>query len=59
MIGIETTAEVYLHWILTYLYEAEVEMLTDHAVKRIKGSEVEVANIYQPSKCAGSAPTRS
>ena len=48
MIGWETAAEVYLHWILTYLYETEVEMITDHAVKRINGAEVEIANIYQP-----------
>ena len=40
MIGWETAAEVYLHWILTYLYEAEVEMITDHAVKSINGTEV-------------------
>jgi 2,4-dienoyl-CoA reductase-like NADH-dependent reductase (Old Yellow Enzyme family)/thioredoxin reductase len=50
MIGWETTAEVYLHWVLTYLYEADVEIITDHAVKRINGSEVEVVNIYAPSK---------
>jgi pyruvate/2-oxoglutarate dehydrogenase complex dihydrolipoamide dehydrogenase (E3) component len=50
MIGWETAAEVYLHWILTYLYEAEVEMITDHAVTSINGAEVEIANIYQPSR---------
>jgi 2,4-dienoyl-CoA reductase-like NADH-dependent reductase (Old Yellow Enzyme family)/thioredoxin reductase len=50
MIGWETTAEVYLHWILTYLYEADVEMITDHAVKRIDGTEVEIVNIYAPSR---------
>ncbi len=50
MIGWETAAEVYLHWILTYLYEAEVEMITDHAVKRISGTEVEIVNIYAPSR---------
>jgi 2,4-dienoyl-CoA reductase-like NADH-dependent reductase (Old Yellow Enzyme family)/thioredoxin reductase len=50
MIGWETTAEVYLHWILTYLYEAEVEMIADHAVKRIDRCQVEIVNIYQPSK---------
>jgi len=50
MIGMETAAEVYLHWILTYLYEAEVEVITDHAVKRINGTEVEIVNIYQPSR---------
>jgi 2,4-dienoyl-CoA reductase-like NADH-dependent reductase (Old Yellow Enzyme family)/thioredoxin reductase len=50
MIGWETTAEVYLHWILTYLYEAEVEIITDHAVKRINGTEVEIVNIYAPAR---------
>jgi 2,4-dienoyl-CoA reductase-like NADH-dependent reductase (Old Yellow Enzyme family)/thioredoxin reductase len=50
MVGWETTAEVYLHWILTYLYEADVEMITDHAVKRISGTEVEIVNLYAPSR---------
>ena len=50
MIGWKTTAEVYLHWILTYLYEAEVEMITDHTVKNINGAQVEIVNVYQPAK---------
>ena len=50
MIGMETAAEVYLHWIMTYLYEADVELLTDHAVKSIRGRDVEIANVYQPSR---------
>jgi uncharacterized FAD-dependent dehydrogenase len=50
MIGMETAAEVYLHWILTYLYEAEVEMIADHAVKHINGRQVEIFNIYQPAR---------
>jgi 2,4-dienoyl-CoA reductase-like NADH-dependent reductase (Old Yellow Enzyme family)/pyruvate/2-oxoglutarate dehydrogenase complex dihydrolipoamide dehydrogenase (E3) component len=50
MIGMETTAEVYLHWILTYLYEAGVEIITDHAVKRINGGAVDVVNIYAPAR---------
>ena len=50
MIGWETTAEVYLHWILTYLYEAEVEMITDHTVKNINGAQVDIVNIYQPAR---------
>jgi 2,4-dienoyl-CoA reductase-like NADH-dependent reductase (Old Yellow Enzyme family)/thioredoxin reductase len=50
MIGWETTAEVYLHWVLTYLYEADVEIITDHAVKRISGAAVDVANLYAPAK---------
>ena len=50
MIGMETAAEVYLHWILTYLYEADVEMIADHAVKSINRSEIEIVNIYQPTR---------
>ena len=50
MIGMETAAEVYLHWILTYLCEADVEMIADHAVKNIDRSEVEIVNIYQPTR---------
>ncbi len=49
MIGMETVAEVYLHWIMTYLYEAEVEILTHHVVKRINGTSAEIANVYKPS----------
>ena len=48
MIGWETAAEMYLHFILNYLYEAEVEMIADQAVKRISGREV--LNIYQPTR---------
>jgi 2,4-dienoyl-CoA reductase-like NADH-dependent reductase (Old Yellow Enzyme family)/pyruvate/2-oxoglutarate dehydrogenase complex dihydrolipoamide dehydrogenase (E3) component len=50
MIGWETAAEVYLHWVLTYLYDADVEIITDHAVKNINRTEVEIVNIYQPSR---------
>jgi 2,4-dienoyl-CoA reductase-like NADH-dependent reductase (Old Yellow Enzyme family)/thioredoxin reductase len=50
MIGMETTAEVYLHWILTYLYEANVEIIADHAVKQINAREVDIVNIYAPSR---------
>jgi 2,4-dienoyl-CoA reductase-like NADH-dependent reductase (Old Yellow Enzyme family)/thioredoxin reductase len=49
MIGWETTAEVYLHWILTYVYEAKVEIINDHFVKNIDGPKVEIFNIYQPA----------
>jgi 2,4-dienoyl-CoA reductase-like NADH-dependent reductase (Old Yellow Enzyme family) len=49
MIGMETVQEVYLHWIMTYLYEADVEVITHHAVTGINGSSVDVANVYQRS----------
>src|SRR5271170_7397781 len=49
MVGMETAPEVYLHWIMTYLYEAEVEVITHHVVKKINGNAVDIANIYKPS----------
>ena len=49
MIGMETAEEVYLHWIMTYLYEADVEVITHHVVTGINGSSVDVANIYKRS----------
>ena len=49
MIGMETAQEVYLHWIMTYLYEANVEVITHHVVTGINGSTVDVANIYKRS----------
>jgi NADPH-dependent 2,4-dienoyl-CoA reductase/sulfur reductase-like enzyme len=48
MIGMETAPEVYLHWVLTYLYEADVEVITHHVVKRIDRGRAEIANIYKP-----------
>jgi predicted flavoprotein YhiN len=45
----ETAPEVYLHWIMTYLHEAEVEIITNHVVKNINGVAVDIANIYKPS----------
>jgi len=47
MIGMETAAEVYLHWVLTYLYEADVEVIPNHVVKTISGASVEIANVYK------------
>ena len=49
-IGMETVPEVYFHWIMTYLHEADVEILTSHNVKQINGATAEIANVYQPSK---------
>jgi uncharacterized FAD-dependent dehydrogenase len=49
MIGMETAPEVYLHWMMTYLHEAEVEIITHHIVKNINGATVDIANIYKPS----------
>jgi 2,4-dienoyl-CoA reductase-like NADH-dependent reductase (Old Yellow Enzyme family)/thioredoxin reductase len=46
-IASDTAPEVYLHWILTYIYEAKVEMIPNHFVRSISGTEVEIYNIYQ------------
>ncbi len=50
MIGMETVQEVYFHWIMTYLYEAKVDILTFHTVKRINGRTAEIVNVYEPSR---------
>jgi NADPH-dependent 2,4-dienoyl-CoA reductase/sulfur reductase-like enzyme len=49
MIGMETAPEVYFHWIMTYLHEADVEVITHHVVTGINGSNVDVANVYKRS----------
>ena len=48
-IGSETAPEVYLHWILTYVYEADVEMIPNHFVKTINGTKVDIFNVYRPA----------
>ena len=42
--------EVYFHWIMTYLHEAKVEIITSHSVKRINGRMAEITNVYEPSR---------
>jgi hypothetical protein len=49
MIGMETVQEVYFHWIMTYLQEAQVELITSHTVRQIIGDQAEIANVYQPA----------
>jgi 2,4-dienoyl-CoA reductase-like NADH-dependent reductase (Old Yellow Enzyme family)/thioredoxin reductase len=49
MIGMETVPEVYFHWIMTYLQEANVELITSHTVRQITGDQVEIANVYLPT----------
>jgi 2,4-dienoyl-CoA reductase-like NADH-dependent reductase (Old Yellow Enzyme family)/thioredoxin reductase len=48
MIAMETTPDVYLHWMLTYVYQAGIEMICDRFVQRIDGSRVTVFNVYAP-----------
>jgi NADPH-dependent 2,4-dienoyl-CoA reductase/sulfur reductase-like enzyme len=47
MIGMDTVPEVYFHWIMTYLQEAGVELITSHSVRQIIGDQAEIANVYQ------------
>jgi uncharacterized FAD-dependent dehydrogenase len=49
MIGMETVPEVYFHWIMTYLQEAGVELITSHSVRQIIKDQAEIANVYQPT----------
>jgi 2,4-dienoyl-CoA reductase-like NADH-dependent reductase (Old Yellow Enzyme family)/thioredoxin reductase len=46
MVAMETAPDVYLHWMLTYLYQTDVEMLRDHLVTSIDGTAVTAINIY-------------
>ena len=50
MIGMETMPDVYFHWIMTYLQEAGVELITSHTVRQIIGNRVEITDVYQPKK---------
>jgi hypothetical protein len=34
---------------MTYLHEAEVQIITHHVVKNINGATADIANIYKPS----------
>jgi 2,4-dienoyl-CoA reductase-like NADH-dependent reductase (Old Yellow Enzyme family)/thioredoxin reductase len=49
MVGMETAPDVYLHWMLTYLYQANVEMLCDRLVTQIEGRQVVAMNVYKPN----------
>lgn len=48
MIAMDTAGDVYLHWMLTYVHQSGVELLTDHFVKEILGEHVNVFNVYNP-----------
>jgi thioredoxin reductase len=50
MFGMETIPEVYFIWIQSRLYEAGVELTTDHFVREIAGSRVTLFNVYVPEK---------
>ena len=50
MFGMETIPEVYFIWIQSRLYEAGVEMTTDHFVEQIDGNRVTLFNVYAPDR---------
>jgi 2,4-dienoyl-CoA reductase-like NADH-dependent reductase (Old Yellow Enzyme family)/thioredoxin reductase len=50
MIGMETIPEVYFIWIQSRLYEAGVQLTTDHFVEGIDGRQVTLFNVYQPDR---------
>ena len=50
MFAMETIPEVYFIWIQSRLYEAGVELTTDHFVKEIAGSRVTLFNVYAPDR---------
>lgn len=50
MAAMDTAPEVYLHWMLTYLYQSDVEIITDHWISRIDGADVEAVNVYRPDR---------
>jgi thioredoxin reductase len=47
MVAMETAPDVYLHWMLTYVYQSGVEMLRDHLVTKIDRATATAMNIYQ------------
>jgi len=47
-IGMDTVDDVYLHWVLTYLHETDVEILPNHIVQKIDGTTVTICNLYRP-----------
>jgi 2,4-dienoyl-CoA reductase-like NADH-dependent reductase (Old Yellow Enzyme family)/thioredoxin reductase len=50
MFAMETIPEVYFIWVQSKLYEAGVELTTDHFVKEIAGSRVTLFNVYAPDR---------
>jgi 2,4-dienoyl-CoA reductase-like NADH-dependent reductase (Old Yellow Enzyme family)/thioredoxin reductase len=50
MLGMETIPEVYYLWIAEQLHRSDVEVVTDHFVKRIDGASVEILNVYVPDR---------
>jgi hypothetical protein len=45
MIAMDTVGDVYLHWMVTYVYQSGVELLCDF-VKEISGNRMTAFNIY-------------
>lgn len=50
MIAMDTVGDVYLHWMLTYVYRSGIELVCDHFVQEISGNQVTAFNIYDPQR---------
>jgi 2,4-dienoyl-CoA reductase-like NADH-dependent reductase (Old Yellow Enzyme family) len=50
MVGMETIGDAYFEWIMPQVYEAGVGVVADHFVLQIRPGQVELYNIYQPSR---------
>lgn len=50
MIAMDTVGDVYLHWMLTYVYQSGVELICDHFVSEISANRVAAFNIYDPER---------
>ena len=50
MIAMENALDVYLPWMLGYMYDAEIPMRLNEFIKEIDGRTVEVFNVYTPGR---------
>ena len=50
MIGMETIPEVYYLWIAEQLHRTDVEVITDHFVKRSTEPRLTSINVYGPDR---------
>lgn len=49
-VAMDTAPDVYMHWMLTYLYTAHVALLPDHFATHIDGTRVGIVNVYDSER---------
>lgn len=49
-VAMDTAPDVYMHWMLTYLYKADVAVVTDHFTVQIDGPRVIAVNVYDSER---------